>query len=367
VDRREPALEDVVTVHPGIDPNFWNGRRVLLTGHTGFKGAWTAIWLARLGAEVHGYALAPDTEPSLWQEAGSGLLASETVGDLADRRAIAATVARARPEVVLHLAAQALVRRSYAEPVETIGTNVMGTAHLLEALRDVEGLRAVLAITTDKVYANADTGRDFVEDDPLGGHDPYSASKAAAELIVRSYAHSFFDRSGVPLATARAGNVIGGGDWSADRLVPDVWRAARAGRKLMLRHPDATRPWQHVLEPVRGYLIYAQALAARPDLPRALNFGPEPGRPLTVAQVAEAVGAALGAGQAWERDTGDHPAEMKLLSLDPSLARDAIGWRPLLTDDQGVAWTARWYSDHAKGAAARTLCETQISEYEALQ
>jgi CDP-glucose 4,6-dehydratase len=356
-----------VTQAGGLDPDFWNGRRVLLTGHTGFKGAWTAIWLARLGAKVHGYALSPDTQPSLWREAGRDLLAGETIADLGDRTALAAAVERSRPEVVLHFAAQALVRRSYRQPLETIATNVMGTVNLLETLRGRDDLQAVLVVTTDKVYANAETGRDFVEDDPLGGHDPYSASKAAAEIVVRSYAHSFFDKSGVPVTTARAGNVIGGGDWSVDRLVPDVWRAAQSGRKLVLRHPEATRPWQHVLEPVRGYLLYAQVLAGGLDAPHALNFGPEPGRPMTVAEVAEAIAAGLAGGQPWERDQGEHPAEMKLLSLNPALARLSIGWRPLLTDDEGVAWTAQWYSRHAKGERARALCDEQIEIYEAMQ
>jgi CDP-glucose 4,6-dehydratase len=350
----------------GPDRDFWKNRRVLLTGHTGFKGAWTALWLNALGAEVHGFALPPETEPSLWSEIGGGLLVGETLADLADREALARAVAEARPQIVLHMAAQALVRRSYSDPVGTIAANALGTVHLLEALRGQPGLEAVLVITTDKVYANNDTGRDFVEDDPLGGHDPYSASKAAAEILTRSYATSFFDAAGVPVATARAGNVVGGGDWSADRLVPDVYRAIETGRPLRLRAPEATRPWQHVIEPVAGYLAYAQALAGDPGLPRALNFGPWPGAPMTVSQVAEALGTAFGEGAAWERDEGEHPPEMKLLSLDPSLARDSIGWRPRLDAAETIAWTARWYAQWRGGAPARGLCLDQIREYEAL-
>ncbi|MES2753386.1 MAG: CDP-glucose 4,6-dehydratase [Pseudomonadota bacterium] len=349
-----------------LDSEFWRGRRVLLTGHTGFKGAWTALWLTRLGAEVHGFALAPETEPSLWTHVGDGLLVGETIADLADTAALDRAIATARPQIVLHLAAQALVRRSYAEPLATIAANTMGTANLLDRLRGRDELEAVLIVTTDKVYANADTGRDFVEADPLGGHDPYSASKAAAEILTRSYAASFFDKIGVPVATARAGNVIGGGDWSADRLIPDVWRAIRDDRPLLLRNPDATRPWQHVLEPIRGYLTYAQALAADPALPRALNFGPEPGEPMTVAAVADAVAAGMSRSSPWQRDDGDHPPEMKLLSLDPTLAHDSIGWRPLLDDHAGVAWTARWYSDYSAGTDPRALCDAQITAYEAL-
>lgn len=359
-------MEDLVSSSAEIDPRFWNGRRVLLTGHTGFKGAWAALWLNRLGAQVHGFALPPDTEPSLWREAGDGMLVSETLADLAHRGAVNDAIARVQPEIVLHLAAQALVRRSYASPVETMATNIMGTVHLLDALRSCSDVKAILVVTTDKVYANADTGRHFVEDDPLGGHDPYSASKAAAELVVRSYASSFFDPRGVPVASARAGNVIGGGDWSPDRIVPDVWRAARERRPLVLRNPDATRPWQHVLEPLRGYLLYVQALAEHPDLPRALNFGPEPGAPVTVAQIAETMGAALGVEQSWTRDSRHHPPEMKLLSLDPARARSSLGWRPRLSDLEGVEWTAEWYREYDSGRAAREICEAQIHEYEAL-
>ena len=351
---------------PAIDPAFWYGRRVFLTGHTGFKGAWTALWLKRLGAEVQGYALRPETEPALWPLVAEGVLARETIADINDGAALAGALDAARPEIVLHLAAQALVRRSYVEPLATIAANTLGTAALLDALRGREGLKAVVIVTTDKVYANADTGRDFVEDDPLGGHDPYSASKAAAELIARSYAASFFDKAAVSVATARAGNVVGGGDWSADRLIPDIWRAMQAESPLLLRHPDATRPWQHVLEPVRGYLMYAEALTRDPALPRALNFGPKPARPMTVAEVADAVSSAMGADRAWERDAGEHPPEMKLLSLDPGLAGRALGWRPRLADAEGVEWTARWYSDFAAGADARGLCEAQIARYEAL-
>lgn len=348
------------------DPDFWRGRRVFLTGQTGFKGAWAALWLNRLGAEVHGYALPADTEPSLWAEIGDGLLASETLADLADRHALARALDAARPQVVLHMAAQALVRAGYADPLRTIATNVLGTVNLLETLRGRDELQAVLVVTTDKVYANEDTGRDFRESDPLGGHDPYSASKAAAEILTRSYAQSFFEPSGVKVATARAGNVIGGGDWSLDRLVPDIWRAADSGTTLKLRSPHATRPWQHVLDPLAGYLGYVEALAARDDVPRALNFGPPPGESATVAEVAERVGAVLGLATAWEQDTGDHPREMTLLSLDPAAARESIGWCTRLALDSALEWTAAWYAGYRSGRSARELCLDQIRQYEAL-
>jgi CDP-glucose 4,6-dehydratase len=362
--QRNAAVEDVVNGRP--DPEFWQGRKVLLTGHTGFKGSWAALWLREMGAEVHGFSLAPESEPSLWAELGGEVVASEVLADLADREAVRRAVETVRPEIVLHMAAQALVRRSYLEPVETVATNALGTVHLLDALRGSPGLRAVLVITTDKVYANNDCGRDFVEDDPLGGHDPYSASKAAAEILTRSFAASFFEGQGIPVATARAGNVVGGGDWSADRLIPDVCRAARGGTPLRLRFPDATRPWQHVLEPIAGYLTYAQALAGDPGVPRALNFGPMPGTAMTVSQVADAVSAALGLDRAWTLDTGDHPPEMRLLSLDPSRAAESIGWTPRLDARETIEWTASWYAAHAEGGPARDLCLQQIKEYEAL-
>ncbi|HEX9931895.1 MAG TPA: CDP-glucose 4,6-dehydratase [Allosphingosinicella sp.] len=348
------------------DPAFWSGRRVLLTGHSGFKGAWAALWLHRLGAEVHGFALAPETQPSLWRLAGQRLLASETIGDVRDARALAGTVARVRPQIVLHMAAQSLVRRGFADPAGTAAANVMGTVNLLEALRGLGGVEAALVVTTDKVYANGGEGRAFREDDPLGGSDPYSASKAAAELLTASYAASFFDAAGVPVATARAGNVIGGGDWAEDRLVPDLWRAAHAGVPLRLRAPGSVRPWQHVLEPLAGYFLHLEALAAGEGVPRAMNFGPAAGECLTVAELADAVGAALGAACAWERDAGVHPAEAASLALDATLAARTLGWTPRLTAGGAAAWTGGWYADHGAGGAARDLCLAQIAAYEAL-
>lgn len=359
-------MEDLVNPSGQVDPGFWRGRRVFLTGHTGFKGAWIALWLSRLGARVSGYALAPETDPALWPLIGDGLLVRETIANITDRAELVAAVNAAEPDIVLHFAAQALVRRSYADPLATIASNTMGTACLLDVLRDRAGVAAVVIVTTDKVYANNECGRDFVEGDSLGGQDPYSASKAAAELLTRSYAASYFDKAGVPVATARAGNVIGGGDWSADRLVPDVWRAMQANRPLKLRYPEASRPWQHVLEPLRGYLLHAQALATDPAAPRALNFGPVPGMPMTVAKVADTVTGAMGATRAWQRDAGDHPPETKLLSLDSTLAGRMLGWRPRLDNSESVAWAARWYSDFARGGEARALCEAQIDQYEAL-
>lgn len=349
-----------------LDSGFWRDRRVLLTGHTGFKGAWAAVWLDRLGARVTGLALEPDTEPSLWNAIGSDLVDQSIIGDIRDPAIVSDAVARAKPSVVLHMAAQPLVRRSYAEPVETFATNVMGTVHLLEALRSSEGLDAVLIVTTDKVYSNAEQGRDFIEDDPLGGHDPYSASKAATEIAAASYRSSFFEPRGIALATARAGNVIGGGDWSDDRLIPDVWRAAKRGESVALRNPDSTRPWQHALEPLAGYFLYLEALAGRREVPSALNFGPPAGASATVAHVAETMAEALGAATAWRRDEAPAPPEMKLLSLDPSRAIDSLGWRPLLSCKEAIEWSAAWYSQHDRGADPLHLCRAQLDAYEAL-
>ncbi len=352
---------------PAPDPGFWRGRRILLTGHTGFKGAWAALWLHRLGAEVHGFALAPEGEPNLWRAIGGGPIAGEATGDVRDLDSVRSCIDQSRPELVLHMAAQALVRRSYRDPVGTIAANVLGTAHLLEALREASGLRAVLVVTTDKVYANDGSGRPFEEGDPLGGSDPYSASKAASELVTRAFAASLLETAGVAVATARAGNVIGGGDWSEDRLVPDLYRAARSGERPRLRDPEATRPWQHVLDPLAGYLLYLEALASGSRVPRALNFGPIPGDSMKVSELAEAMGEALGGSPAWEPDLGDHSGEARTLSLDSSLARQSLGWVPRLPLREAVRWTADWYAGFAEGLPARSLCEEQIAEYEALR
>lgn len=346
---------------------FWGGRRVLLTGHTGFKGSWAALWLEELGARVAGYALAPDQTPSLFEVLG-GAHERSTIADLADVASLTACVEDFRPEVILHLAAQPLVRRSYREPAATFATNVQGTVNLLDVARGLDGLAAVLVVTTDKVYANDGTGRRFVEDDRLGGHDPYSASKAACELATASYRSTYFASRGVGVATARAGNVVGGGDWSEDRLVPDIWRAISAGRAPALRYPRSTRPWQHVLESIAGYLLYVEALAARPaETPPALNFGPAPEMPdVTVAEVAEIFADAAGASAAWVQAEGDHPHEMAALALDPSLAVATLGWTPRLDPAAALRWTAEWYRSFEAGTDPRKLTLSQIERYEQL-
>jgi CDP-glucose 4,6-dehydratase len=291
---------------------------------------------------------------------------SSRMADIRDPAAVAAVVDEARPSVVIHMAAQALVRRSYRLPVDTLCTNVMGTAYLLDSLRTLAGLDAVLVVTTDKVYRNNGHRHPFAEDDPLGGADPYSASKAAAELLVASMAASFFAAKGVAVATARAGNVIGGGDWSEDRLIPDIWRAVRAGEPLRLRKPNATRPWQHVLEPLAGYLAYLERLARGDEVPSALNFGPPPDEVLTVAQVADAMLGAAGSTQRWIKVEEPQPKEAEFLTLDPALAMNAIGWRPRLSALDALDWTAGWYRAVADGADVRRTVLEQIRRYEAL-
>jgi CDP-glucose 4,6-dehydratase len=348
--------------------DFWRGRRVLLTGHTGFKGGWAARWLARRGAEVTGLALAPDTEPNLWTLAAVAGTVNSHIADLRDAAAVAAVVEAASPELVLHMAAQPLVRRSYAAPAATFATNVMGTVHLLEALRTAPNLKAALIVTSDKVYDNREAGNAFVEDDRLGGHDPYSASKAAAEIAVSSYGRAFFEARGVRLATARGGNVIGGGDFAEDRLVPDIWRAAKAGTPLALRHPEATRPWQHVLDCLGGYLAYLEALATGREVPAALNFGPaSDGTAVPVRVIAEAMQTALGGTAPWHPvPAGEAPREMTALALDPGLARRTLGWSGQLHMTEAIRWTADWYRALAQGNDMAAVTDAQIAAYEKL-
>ena len=351
-----------------IDQPFWRNQRVLLTGHTGFKGTWLSLWLEQMGADVFGLALPPQTAPSMFSMLQPIAKQVSFLGDIRDPEVVASAVREARPTVAVHMAAQPLVRRSFREPIETYGTNVMGTAHLLDALRRVSGLKAILVVTTDKVYRNDSRGGSFVESDPLGGHDPYAASKVATEFVVQSYSASYFAPIGVPIATARAGNVIGGGDWAEDRLIPDLWRAVQAGKPLQLRNPQSTRPWQHVLEPLSGYLAYVERLARGEQIPRALNFGPLPGDALTVAEVAEAMLAAILSPHGWvsEQPRTPHPTESQYLALDPALAQATIGWQPRLTPAEALRWTAEWYNAVAKGANARTLSLDQLRRYRAL-
>lgn len=345
------------------------GRRVLVTGHTGFKGSWLCLLLRRMGAETHGLALDPEPERSLFAAAGvADVLAGDHRVDLRDAKATAAAVRRADPELILHLAAQSLVRRSYREPVETMAVNVLGTAHLLDAAMTVPRLRAIVVVTTDKVYANAERGTPFQEEDPLGGHDPYSASKAAAEIVATSWRASFAMRRAPPvaLATARAGNVIGGGDWAEDRLLPDCVRAFRAGRPLLLRQPAAIRPWQHVLEPLSGYLALAGRLLGPEgqDYAESWNFGPEAGDDLPVGAVARLAAAAWGPGTTIEEQPAPAgPPEAGVLRLAIGKANTRLGWSPRWRLARAVAETMDWHRRVEAGADARQACEEQIANY----
>ncbi len=346
----------------GPNPGFWSGKRVLLTGHSGFKGAWAALWLSRLGARVTGLSLAPEDKPNLFDLAGVADKVDHHIVDLRDRDAVRGALAGQSFDIVLHLAAQALVRESIKDPIATFATNVMGTAHLLDALRDVPDIAAILVVTSDKVYANAETGRAFAEGDALGGKDPYSASKAAAEIVTSSFARSF----GLPVATGRGGNVIGGGDFSRDRIVADIVRAALAGEETVLRHPEATRPWQHVLDCVAGYLVYAERLATDRAAPVSLNFGPRPDAPaMTVGDLATRAVAALDA-KPWRHEPDSQSIEARALGIDTSLARNLLGFESRLDAIAAVDWTMDWYKSWAEGAAPLALCEEQISRYEDL-
>ncbi len=344
---------------------FWRGRRVLLTGHTGFKGSWMALWLQRAGAELTGYALPPPTRPSLFEEAAvaRGMVAVE--GDIRDPGAVAAVFARARPEVVIHMAAQALVRASYADPAGTFDTNVMGTVRVLEAARASAEVRAVVVVTSDKCYENREWIWGYREGEALGGRDPYSASKAGAEIATAAWRRSFFADGPARLATARAGNVIGGGDWAEDRLIPDLVRSFEKGVLAPIRNPLAVRPWQHVLDPLRGYLRLAEALAAgRPGADEAWNFGPGPEANRSVREVADGVCRRWGAGGAWVQDPGAHPREAQLLRLDATRARLLLGWTPALGFEEALDWTVEWHRARARGGDPRALSADQISRYE---
>lgn len=349
------------------DPAFWRRKRVLVTGHTGFKGGWATMWLSAMGAEISGFSRAPDQTPALFSIAGVDRLMSRSViGDLAEPVALKRLISAAEPEIILHMAAQPLVRRSIRHPAETFRSNVMGTINLLEAVRRAPSVKTVLIVTSDKVYANADHGQGFSEGDRLGGKDPYSASKAACELVVKAWRDTYFASSQVRVATARGGNVIGGGDFSEDRLVPDAVRAARAGRKLVLRHPASTRPWQHVLDCLSGYLSYIEALATWETVPLALNIGPAEGDEMSVGALASRVLDALGAVDGWRHEEVPSSVEMKALAIDSALAKSALGWHGSLTIDDAVGWTASWYRAWAEGRDMRAICQSDIARYSGL-
>jgi CDP-glucose 4,6-dehydratase len=350
------ALEILVS-----DTN-WNGRRVFITGHTGFKGGWLALWLADLGAEVTGYALAPPTNPSLFEQAQIEKRLCHIQNDVRDLAALEAALVSARPEVVFHLAAQPLVRDSYDIPVETFETNVMGTVNLLDACRRIDGLRAVVCVTSDKCYENREWVWPYRESDPMGGHDPYSCSKGAAELVVAAYRRSFFS-AGTGVASVRAGNVIGGGDWANDRLIPDIIRALEAGQRPLIRSPRSVRPWQHVLDALSGYILIAERLlAGDASAATGWNFGPSDDDTRPVGWIVEQMLAQWGA-SGWDQPQGSQPHEAQLLRLDCSKARSEQGWRPKLTLREALAKVISWHRNVANGADAQEVTLGQLREY----
>ncbi len=348
---------------------FWQGRRVFLTGHTGFKGSWLSIWLSQLGAEVHGFALDPITKPNLFDLCGIGKMITNTLGDIRNRAALQDAMAKCCPDVVIHMAAQPLVRLSYAEPVDTFATNIMGTAHVLDSIRLVPGIRSVVIVTTDKCYENHESLNGYREDDPLGGYDPYSSSKAGAELVTNAYRSSFFNPENyaqhrVAIASARAGNVIGGGDWSAERLIPDLVRALVASEPLKLRNPKSTRPWQHVLEPLAGYLLLAEKLFTDgPAFSGAWNFGPDMEDHISVEDVIALLQAELGTSVPVTIAKDPQAHETNMLRLDSSKARAHLGWKPKLSVRNSLEWTAHWVRDYLNGADMTDVTRRQIADF----
>jgi len=347
---------------------FWHNKRVFLTGHTGFKGSWLTLWLNELGAKVRGYALAPETTPSMFTALGLSNLCEHIEGDIRNRAALTDSLRGFKPDIVIHMAAQALVRRGFRTPIETFETNAMGTANILEAARDLPGLKSIVIVTTDKCYENREWVYPYREVDPLGGHDPYSASKAAAELITSSYRRSFYHTGEAAVASARAGNVIGGGDWSEDRLIVDAVKAYIARRPMIVRNIKAVRPWQHVLEPLSGYLTLAQALYERNrEISPSFNFGPPAEQVLSVGDMIESVTNTWGDGAAWKHDPPPNaPHEAGLLMLDPSLAMRELNWRPRWRFAKTIEATVEWYKHYyAKPEEGRMLALTraQIADY----
>ncbi len=347
--------------------SFWKGKRVLVTGHTGFKGSWLSLWLQQAEAEVVGYALAPPTDPSLFEVARVAEGMTSIEADLRDLDRVRAAIAAHEPEIVLHLAAQAIVRASYDDPIETYSTNVMGTAHLLEAIRLHPGARVVVVVTSDKCYDNRELARGFHEEDPLGGRDPYSSSKACTEMVARAYRDSFLAEAEPPvaLATARAGNVVGGGDWGKDRLVPDIMRSFLDRRPLYIRYPQSVRPWQHVLDPLDGYLTLAERLyrdGAR--FAEAWNFGPaDDDLPLPVGALVDRIVDHWDESIDVEHDPGPHPHEHHLLRLDPTKAREQLGWSARLSLPETLDWIVEWYRAYRDDGDMRAVTDAQIARY----
>ena len=358
---RRGALESLVSISPDA---FWRGKRVLVTGHSGFKGSWLSMWLHKLGADVIGVSLPPNTEPSLFALTRLDEICQSHFCDIRHRHKLRSLLTSADPDIIMHLAAQPLVRTSYRDPIETFQTNVMGTAYLLDAIRDTQSVKVAVMVTTDKVYQNAEHTTPYKEYDPLGGHDPYSASKAASELVIGGYRRAYLNEKGVAVGVARAGNVIGGGDWSKDRIIPDAVLAWQAGETLAVRRPFAIRPWQHVLEPLAGYLSLAQGLWHKPEMAQAYNFGPEADSAATVKDVIELARARFGDAAVWYASSEEGPHEAGMLMLDPQKSCAELGVSPRWTLSTAVTKTMDWYIAQGKGQDARKLCLENIDSYE---
>ncbi|MGV7240786.1 CDP-glucose 4,6-dehydratase [Caballeronia sp. M23-90] len=352
-----------------VDQAFWRGKKVFLTGHTGFKGSWLTLWLQALGAHVTGFALAPDTTPNLFMLGGVSDGIQSIIGDIRDRALLASAMKEARPDIIIHMAAQPLVRESYVTPVETYETNVMGTVHVLDAVRQVPGVRSVVIVTTDKCYENREWEWGYRENEAMGGYDPYSSSKGCAELVTSAYRNSFFNPStyakhGVAVGSGRAGNVIGGGDWAADRLIPDIMRAISQGETVNIRNPHAIRPWQHVLEPLSGYLMLAEKLYTDgPGFAEAWNFGPNDSDAKPVQAIVERLTSQWGDGAQWRLDGGSHPHEATFLKLDCSKAHARLGWRPRWDLNHTLDTIVAWYRSAARDEDLKTVTLAQIDEY----
>jgi|SRR5215813_1609685 len=355
-----------------LNRSYWKGCNVFLTGHTGFKGSWLSLWLNSLGAKVTGYALKPPTQPNLFEQARVESVVRSIYGDIRDFQKLRGSLVECRPEVVIHMAAQSVVRRGYEDPIETYSSNVMGTAHLLEAIRQLKRPCVVINVTSDKCYANREWVWGYRENEPMGGRDPYSSSKGCAELVTTAYRESFFppdalESHGVALASARAGNAVGGGDWTKDQLIPDLMRAFLAGHTCEIRNPSAIRPWQFVLEPLRGYLMLAERLfEGNPCFASGWNFGPANGDAKPVCWIADTVSRLWGDQAFWDQDSTVHPRESHFLKLDASKAKASLGWYPVLPLDQALEWIVEWYRAFQSTDDLGALTRQQIERYEAL-
>ncbi len=351
-----------------INAEFWRSKRVFLTGHTGFKGAWLSLWLRHLGATVCGYALPPPTNPSLFDLADIKSTLESIEGDIRDVAKLKTSIKNFKPEIVIHMAAQSLVRKSYKDPAETFATNVMGSVNLLETLRETPSVRAALNVTSDKCYENIETTKGYTETSPMGGHDPYSASKGCAELVTSAFRHSFFSFHGsLSLASARAGNVIGGGDWAPDRLIPDFARAARSNAVVLIRNPRSTRPWQHVLDPLHGYLMLLEKLYAEgKTYAEGWNFGPDVQESQSVSHIANRLCELWNREVSWQIDGDSHHHEAKVLNLDCSKSHEKLGWKPKLDLEEALKRTVEWYQEAKGSKNLRRQSELQITSFESL-